>query len=662
MEADEKTSLDGTEVLKKMGDARYRLLFNNVSDSVFVHYGPGERNLPGKIIEVNDIACRRLGYTREELLKLSPPDLDAPETISRVPAMMDKLVREKHALWEGVHLTKDRRRIPVEINNILFHVESTPLILATVRDISERIKAQDQLRFIAEHVSDIIWQLNREIRFTYVSPAIHKSLGYKPSEVIGRSLFDFLRPGEAKSVMPAWFDWFQKLEKGTQEEELTFEIEALHKDGRTVWMEVQCRPLIDAQRKKVIQYNGVTRDITNRRRAELERIQLMNRLNRAEKMESLGILAGGVAHDLNNVLGVIVACSELIKEKIPPGDPLDKYIEDISKASKKSAAIIQDLLTLARRGVVVQEVIDLNHAITDYFQTPEFERLKGFHPQVSFTADLAPGLLRIKGSPVHVEKTIMNLLSNAAEAIAGGGGVAIRTENRHLDKPLTGYEEIPPGEYVVLSVSDEGKGISKEDIGKIFEPFYTKKTMGRSGTGLGLAVVWGTAKDHGGYIDLQSEEGTGSVFSIYFPATREEIHFRRKSLPAATCCGRGESILIVDDVADQRAVAAAVLTRLGFRTRCVESGEEAVAYLGGHDADLVVIDMIMDPGMDGLDTFLEILKIKPAQRAVIVTGYSETERVKKAKELGVGACVSKPYTMAEIGSAIRKALDEEVGR
>ncbi len=652
----------GAKGLQDMGDVQCRLLFNHVSDAVFIHHGPDEKNLPGKFIDVNDTACRRLGYTREELLTMSPPDLDSPETIPTVPAMMEQLFKDKQVVWKGMHIGKDGRRIPVEIKNVLFYFEGKPFILSTVKDITERRQAQEalqkseeELRFIAENVGDAIWQMDPELCFTYVSPAVRTILGYEPSEFIGLNLFSLITPASAEMIRPIWFEWYGHLARGTQSRELLFEIEAIHKNGRSVRMEVQARPLVDEGR--VVQYLGVTRDITLRLQEEKERQQLTERLNRAEKMEFLGILAGGVAHDLNNVLGIVAGYSELMLEMISPEDPLNQYASSIMKAGQKSAAIIQDLLALARRGVVVREAMDLNDAISEYLESPEFEKLKAYHPHVVFAADLAGGLMPIKGSPVHIGKMIMNLLSNAAESIAAQGKVTITTRNRYIDKPIAGYDEIKEGEHVVLTVSDNGQGISRQDIGKIFEPFYTKKVMGRSGTGLGLAVVWGTVKDHGGHIDVQSDEGTGSVFSIYFPAAGEEVDRGRKKAPVDSYIGCGESILVVDDVADQRELAIAMLTRLGYEVQTESSGERAIAYLRNHRADLVVIDMIMDPGMDGLDTYREILKIHPGQKAVIVSGYSETDRVKEAQELGAGAYVRKPYTLEKIGLAIRSELD-----
>jgi signal transduction histidine kinase len=214
--------------------------------------------------------------------------------------------------------------------------------------------------------------------------------------------------------------------------------------------------------------------------------------------------------------GVLVGYSELLRDELPENSTMRRYADNIVQSSVRGAAIINDLLTLARRGVTISEVVDLNKLVFNYLRTPEFEKLKSYHPEVKIRTDLEDNLLNIKGSPVHLGKTIMNLVSNAAEAISGQGEVTIKTENCYLDRPVHGYDEMQEGDYVVLKVSDTGTGISGNDIKKIFEPFYTKKVMGRSGTGLGLAVVWGTVKDHHGYIDILSKEGEGEYFySLY---------------------------------------------------------------------------------------------------------------------------------------------------
>jgi len=401
---------------------------------------------------------------------------------------------------------------------------------------------------------------------------------------------------------------------------------------------------------------GMIRDITERRILDAERLNLIERLHRSEKMEALGQLAGGVAHDLNNVLGILSGYSELLLEEIPVGHRARRHAESIMQSTEKGAAIIEDLLTLARRGVAVSEVANLNGVVSAFLRTPAFEKMKGFHPAVTLRTECDRDLLNIKGSPIHLEKTLMNLVSNAMEAISGKGEVTIRTENRYLERPLRGYDEIRTGDYAVLTVSDTGVGFSDEDRSKIFEPFYTKKAMGRSGTGLGLAIVWGTVRDHEGYIDVQSEVGKGSTFTLYFPVTREEPAFPQQKRPIEQYMGRGQSVLVVDDIAEQREVASSMLARLGYNVHAVSGGEAAVEYLKGHEADILVLDMIMAPGIDGLETLRRILEIRPGQKAILVSGYSETDRVREALRLGAGAYIRKPYVLEKIGVAIRDAL------
>jgi PAS domain S-box-containing protein len=452
---------------------------------------------------------------------------------------------------------------------------------------------------------------------------------------------------------PAMEKWIQDCTTGQHSPELEFRV--IRPDG-TIRFICGRGYLSSAPDSTPLRLVGSVQDITDRKHAEEEKRGLGERLQRAEKMEALGQLAGGVAHDLNNVLGVLSGYSELLIEKIPTDNPLRKYAENIFKSTEKGAAIIQDLLTLARRGVVVSQVVDINSIVSNLLSTMEFNRLKDYHPGVIFRAGLEKDVLNIKGSPVHLEKTVMNLLSNAAEAISGAGEVMIRTENRYLDKAVRGYDHVNEGDYVVLSVSDTGRGIPPDDLNKIFEPFYTKKKMGRSGTGLGLTIVWGTVKDHDGYVDVKSEEGKGTAFTLYFPVTREKMVDKAKKIPVGEYMGHGESVLVVDDVEGQRMVATALLMELGYRVHAVPSGEDAVDYLRGNKADILVLDMIMDPGIDGLETYRRILEINPHQRAIIVSGFSETDRVKETQKLGAGAYVKKPYVTEKIGVAIRDEL------
>ncbi|MFC1824415.1 ATP-binding protein [Thermodesulfobacteriota bacterium] len=402
----------------------------------------------------------------------------------------------------------------------------------------------------------------------------------------------------------------------------------------------------------------LTREIEERKLAEKDNRRLESQLRRAQKMEALGTLAGGVAHDLNNVLSGLVSYPDLLLLQVPADSPMREPLTTVQKSGKKAAAIVQDLLTLARRGVPTKEVVNLNDIISEYMESPEFKKLKTFHPNAEIEADLAENLLNVSGSPIHLGKTVMNLVSNAAEAIDKSGKIIISTENKYIDSTIQGYDDVAEGEYVVVSVSDSGTGISPDDLESIFEPFYTKKKMGRSGTGLGMAVVWGTIKDHNGYIDVQSTEGEGSSFTLYFPSTKLPSAKHLHDLKIDNYMGNGSSILVVDDIEEQREIASSMLTQLGYKVTSVSCGEEALVYLKKTTIDLVVLDMIMDPGIDGLDTYKKILDIHPDQNAIITSGFSETARIREAQRLGVGRYLSKPYSLEGIGTAVKAELDK----
>jgi PAS domain S-box-containing protein len=400
---------------------------------------------------------------------------------------------------------------------------------------------------------------------------------------------------------------------------------------------------------RLVAYLGIMRDITEKKKLEKQ-------LERAQKMEAIGMLAGGVAHDLNNILTGLTSYPELLLMQIPEDSRLKKPLMTIKQTGEKAAAMVQDLLTLSRRGVEVREVINLNEVIRDYLESPEYEKLKAYHPDVQLDLQMAPDLLNLLGSPIHLLKTLMNLVSNAVEAMPHGGTMRIKTENRYIDSFFNGYDTIAEGDYVVLSVLDTGVGISPGDISRIFEPFYTRKEMGRSGTGLGMSVIWATVKDHSGYIDIKTKKGEGTAFDLYFPATRAEIAKKEPSPPLEKYKGN-EKILIIDDVEEQREVAASILIQMGYQVAAVTSGEEAVEYLKHHTVDLLVIDMIMEKGIDGLETYRRIIRDHPGQKAIIVSGFSKTEKVKEMQRLGAGIYVKKPYTIEQFCRAIRNELD-----
>jgi signal transduction histidine kinase len=397
-------------------------------------------------------------------------------------------------------------------------------------------------------------------------------------------------------------------------------------------------------------------EMIEREKAGIENQKLEASLKRAEKMEAMGILAGGVAHDLNNILSGIVTYPELILLDLPEESPLRKHILTIQKSGERAAAVVQDLLTLARRGVIDTRVLNINHILSDILESPELLKLTAYHSDTDIKTDFQADLFNIHGSEVHISKAIMNLIANAMESVKGMGQLIISTSNLYMDQLTRTYDALAEGEYVTLEISDNGEGIPEKDLNRIFEPFYTKKAMGRSGTGLGLAIVWGTVKDHKGYIDVQSVEGQGTTFTLYFPSTREAESITEPGLNSNDYSGSGESILVVDDVELQRELCTSMLEKLNYTVHSVSSGEEAIRYLSNHSVDLLILDMILEGGIDGLGTYRRIIEAYPGQKAVIASGFTESDRVKKALELGAGAYVKKPYAIEVLGMAVKNEL------
>jgi nitrogen-specific signal transduction histidine kinase/CheY-like chemotaxis protein len=387
-----------------------------------------------------------------------------------------------------------------------------------------------------------------------------------------------------------------------------------------------------------------------------QEVVLERKLARAEKMQAIGLMAGGVAHDLNNILSGIVGYPELLLVQLPEDSNLRKPLMAIHESGKRAATVVADLLTVARGAAAAREVHDFNRMVREYLDSPECVQLKALYPDISHQEHLDAAEPFISCSPVHIKKCLMNLMTNAAEAIGDQGMIRVATSNRYVIPKKEAEQELPEGEYVVLTVEDNGSGISENDLEHIFEPFYTRKVMGRSGTGLGLTVVWNTVRDHGGRVQVE-RSGGGTVFRLYFPVVTGED--RRAAIDddaTVDLNGNQEHVLVVDDEPHLRDIAAQILTGLNYRVDLVESGEQAVEFIKKQSVDLVLIDMLMDPGMNGRQTYEQIVRFRPGQKVIIVSGFSESHDVKVALKLGAKGFLKKPYSIEQLGMAIKGSL------
>ena len=642
------------EAAMEESETKYRTLFINGSDLLCMH------DLEGNLLETNLPYKQQYGWRQEDLENLNLRDLIPERFQSEFDDYIDRILRQGSD--EG-HLTisaKDGEEILLEYRNALIYDEqgNPTAVHGAARDVTERVRAQEALRESEEKYRELvqyapagIYEFDLEnMRFVSVNDVMCDYTGYTREEFLELDPYEFI----AEESLETAANLLKNVSKGERFDPDPVEYKIRGKNGREIWVLVNSK--VFYKNKKPIRSMSVVHDLTGIREAREEKRKLEIQLQNAQKLESLGTLAGGVAHDLNNILSGIVSYPELLLLDLEPDSPMQAPLRAIKESGDKAAEIVQDLLTLARRGVAAKKIVNLNHIIADFLESPEYRSLLSKNAQISLDTNLAPDCLNVAGSAFHISKTLMNLVANAADAMPSGGDMSIMTSNRYVDQPYDGFEIIPEGEYAVLEVSDKGIGMPLKNVERIFEPFYTKKSMGRSGTGLGMSVVWGTVKDHDGFFDIQTEEGSGTRFSLYFPATRSENEIDAP-VYIDDYIGSDETILIIDDSQEQRELAERMMQRLGYKTCAVDSGEAAVEIMASRAFDLVILDMIMDPGMDGLETYRHLLKIAPGQRAIIASGFSESERVREMQKLGAGGYIKKPYTLEKIGMAVRKELD-----
>lgn len=528
-------------------------------------------------------------------------------------------------------------------------------VLGTCEDITKRRRSDELVRQSEEKYRNLIETMHEgvviadlEENIIFGNKAAGDIFGYAHDDLIGMNFKNFVVEEELEKI-------YRETEKRKNKERSRYETTIRRKDGEIRQLFVSATPYLDDE-EIVRGAVGVFTDISELKKAEREKQELKEKLIRAQRMESIGVLAGGVAHDLNNILGPLVGYPELIINQLPPESRVVKQVSRIQKSAHRAAEVVQDLLTMARRGRYEMTPVDLNQVVDSYIKSTDFSNLKSRFPGVEIKIEIDQTIPKVYGSASHLSKVVMNLIINAFDAMPYSGRLTIRTECKYIEKLTGGYDNIENGKYVLLVIGDTGIGIDKDDYKRLFEPFYTKKKMGRSGSGLGLSIVYGVVKDHNGYIDVRSEINRGSDFIVYLPGA--EISSTDEEKPIVDIRG-SEKILVVDDVEEQRELAATILSSLGYHVEVAEDGRKAVTYLKDNSADVVVLDMIMKDDFDGLDTYREIIKLHPGQKAIIASGFSETDRVREAEKLGVGRYIRKPYNMQILGKAIREVLKNQ---
>ncbi|MBU0983782.1 MAG: PAS domain S-box protein, partial [candidate division Zixibacteria bacterium] len=632
-----------TENKLRTSEELLRSTFESTADGILVVNRAGQRT---------DYNSRFLDlWSIPEDVASDNPDLDLTDYI--LPQLVDpEGFRQKtNSLYDSE--SDDFDTIEFKTGRVLERY-SSPLIkdgevvgrVWSFRDVTQQKMAESELRESEERLETILATMQTGIVLTDpesdeivdVNPVAARLLGDSRTAIVGRIWSDFVDQQTILSHSAAGYT------------DRTGERTLVACDQRRIPV-LLSDTRIALLGRELILYSLV--DITERIEAETRQQELKDKLERAERMESLGVLAGGVAHDLNNMLGPLVGYPDLILRKLDKDSPVVKQVQRMGRAAQDAADVIQDLLTLARRGRYEMVPTDLNAVVEGFLDSPGFAAATERNPGISVGTNLDATIGKLMGSSPHLAKVVMNLVVNALDATPPTGRVDVITGQEHLDRLLGGYDRIVPGDYLLLRVRDTGEGIAADDLDKVFEPYYSKKKMGSSGSGLGLSVVYGIVKDHKGYYDIFSEPGKGTEFVLYFPMVAADLDIAESK--EEDFAGQGR-ILVVDDTPEQRQIAIDILSTAGYSVVTAEGGRQAVEYLKSNHVDLVLLDMIMDDDLDGLDTYREMLTVCPNQKALAVSGYSSTERVREMQSLGAGKYIRKPYGVATLCHAVKEEL------
>ncbi|WP_051689412.1 PAS domain-containing hybrid sensor histidine kinase/response regulator [Pelobacter seleniigenes] len=621
----------------------YRNLFDQSPDGIVLW------SLPDlKPVQFNTAAHTLLGYSREEFAALSVPDIHqsrAPEEITKITAQVKT---QKTVHFEAKQHTKTGELRSSLVSLKLLEISGKQTILAMHRDVTEYKKTQESmalLNFAMDHISEAVYLIAADGTFRFVNNEAVRALGYRREELLTMSVAQIAPdlPAEAWPV-----HWQEMKESGT----LTIQGRHLRKNGEIFPVEITANHFIYDQ----VEYNlALVTDITDRLRSEEERRQFEKQMVQTQKMESLGVLAGGVAHDFNNLLAAIMGHSELTKRRLPNGSPAIEHLKQIEHAAERAADLAKQMLAYSGRGKFVVERIDLNSLLKEMLHMLQVSISK----KVVLRLNPYPTLPALNADATQLRQIIMNLVINASEAIGERSGViSITTGCMDCDesylKNIWLNENLTGGLYVYLEIADTGCGMDKETLAKIFDPFFSTKFTGR---GLGMSAVMGIVRGHNGAIKVYSELGQGTTFKILLPASEKPAELFANEAPEENWTGTGK-VLLVDDEETVRGIGVEMLKELGFSTITARDGKEALEiYRNTPDIILVILDLTM-PRMDGEQCFRELKTINPQVKAVISSGYNEQEVSQKFIGKGISGFVQKPYKLAVLRGIIKKLLQQ----
>jgi PAS domain S-box-containing protein len=610
-------------------------------------------NPDGNFIYVNDTACKKLGYSREELLEMNVADIDPIYPADVRAAHWEKFYQKSVRSFESRHRSKEGRIYPVEITAHYMVFGGKEYEFSFAIDITERKLAEaalreseERFRVLFEHAPDPFY-INR-VDGTLVdgNSAAEVFLGYMKEELIGTN---FLEKGilSGEDISRA-IDLLEKNKNGepTGPDEFTL----YRKDGSAAYAEITTHPVNIKGEKLVL---GVARDISERKKAEEERRNLEARLRQAQKMEAIGTLAGGIAHDFNNILSAVFGFTEIALNDVQTGSRLHRNLTEVLKAGERAKGLVQQILTFSRQTEHELKPVQVSIILREALRLLRASLPTTIEIRSDIRSDSA-----VLADSTQLHQVVMNLCTNAGHAMQGEGGILeMSLTDVEIDPEYTAHHlDLTPGSYLELAVTDTGHGMSPGVLNRIFDPFYTTKEKGE-GTGMGLSVVHGIIKSHSGEITVYSEPAKGSTFKVYLPAIEQEVI--SESDTARPLPSGSERILFVDDEIALVNIGKQILENLGYDVEIRTSSHEALELfkVKSDKFDLVITDMTM-PGMTGYQLTREILKIRPGIPIILCTGYSKQITEEKAKAIGIKAFAMKPVVARELAEIVRKVLDE----